>query len=64
MGVDKALDGVNRAMARFIEAYGGDAQPARGTLEEMAELLQQMAVAQAVSDALDESDAESAAAVR
>ncbi len=37
---------------------------ARGTLEEMAELLQQMAVAQAVPDALDADDADAAAAAR
>jgi len=37
---------------------------ARGTLEEMAELLQQMAIAQAVPDALDVADPEAAAAAR
>ncbi len=79
-GVREMLGAVDRRHAiRLIEALAaGDGAAllaeadalralglsARGTLEEMAELLQQMAVAQAVPDALDAGDADAAAAAR
>ncbi len=79
-GVREMLGAVDRRHAiRLIEALAaGDGAAllaeadalralglsARGTLEEMAELLQQMAVAQAVPDALDAGDADAAATAR
>ncbi len=79
-GVREMLGAVDRRHAiRLIEALAaGDGAAllaqadslralglsARGTLEEMAELLQQMAVVQAVPDALDAGDADAAAAAR
>ena len=79
-GVREMLGAVDRSHAvRLIEALAGghgaallaeaDALralglSARGTLEEMAELLQQMAVSQAVPEALDASDTDAAAAAR
>lgn len=79
-GVREMLGAVDRRHAiRLIEALAaGDGAAllaeadslralglsARGTLEEMAELLQQMAVAQAVPDAVDAGDADAAAAAR
>ncbi|OYT99432.1 MAG: DNA polymerase III, subunit gamma and tau [Burkholderiales bacterium PBB1] len=62
--IDALAAGDGAALLAEADALRALGLSARGTLEEMAELLQQMAVAQAVPDALDESDAESAAAVR
>ncbi|MFZ2986870.1 DNA polymerase III subunit gamma/tau, partial [Ideonella sp.] len=55
-----ARDG--QALLQESEALRGQGLSAAGTLEEMARLLQQMAVAQAVPGALDESDPEAQAA--
>ncbi len=62
--IDALVVGDGAALLAEADALRALGLSARGTLEEMAELLQQMAVAQAVPDALDASDAESAAAVR
>ena len=52
------------ALLQAIDELRGWGLSASGTLEEMAALLQQMAVQQAVPGALDENDAEAADAVR
>ncbi len=62
--IDALAAGDGAALLAEADALRALGLSARGTLEEMAELLQQMAVAQAVPDALDASDAESAAAAR
>lgn len=62
--IDALAAGDGAALLAEADALRALGLSARGTLEEMAELLQQMAVAQAVPDALDASDSESAAAVR
>jgi DNA polymerase-3 subunit gamma/tau len=62
--IDALAAGDGAALLAEADALRALGLSARGTLEEMAELLQQMAVTQAVPDALDASDAESAAAAR
>ena len=62
--IDALAAGDGAALLAEADALRSLGLSTRGTLEEMAELLQQMAVAQAVPDALDASDSESAAAVR
>jgi len=62
--VEALADGNGAALLAEADALRALGLSARGTLEEMAELLQQMAVAQALPDALDASDAEAAAAAR
>ena len=52
------------ALLQTVDELRGWGLSASGTLEEMAALLQQMAVQQAVPGALDENDAEAAEAVR
>ena len=52
------------ALLQTVDELRGWGLSASGTLEEMAALLQQMAVQQAVPGALDENDAEAADAVR
>jgi DNA polymerase III subunit gamma/tau len=52
------------ALLQIVDELRGWGLSASGTLEEMATLLQQMAVQQAVPGALDENDAEAADAVR
>ena len=62
--IEALADGNGAALLAEADALRALGLSARGTLEEMAELLQQMAVAQAVPDALDASDADAVAAVR
>ncbi len=62
--IEALADGNGAALLAEADALRALGLSARGTLEEMAELLQQMAVAQAVPDALDTSDADAAAAAR
>ena len=62
--IEALADGNGAALLAEADALRALGLSARGTLEEMAELLQQMAVAQAVPDALDAADADAAAAAR
>jgi DNA polymerase-3 subunit gamma/tau len=62
--IEALADGHGAALLAEADALRALGLSARGTLEEMAELLQQMAVAQAVPDALDAGDADAAAAAR
>ena len=62
--IEALADGNGAALLAEADALRALGLSARGTLEEMAELLQQMAVAQAVPDALDAGDADAAAAAR
>ena len=62
--IEALADGNGAALLAEADALRALGLSARGTLEEMAELLQQMAVVQAVPDALDAGDADAAAAAR
>ncbi len=62
--IDALAAGHGAALLAEADALRALGLSARGTLEEMAELLQQMAVAQAVPDAIDAGDADAAAAAR
>ena len=62
--IEALADGNGVALLAEADALRALGLSARGTLEEMAELLQQMAVSQAVPEALDASDSDAAAAAR
>lgn len=62
--VEALAAGDGAALVNTADALRGLGLSASGTLEELADLLQQMAVAQAVPGALDETDPETATATR
>lgn len=62
--IEALADRDGAALLAEADALRGLGLSATGTLEELADLLQQMAVAQAVPDALDSSEPDAAAAMR
>lgn len=62
--IEALADGSGAALLAEADALRALGLSARGTLEEMADLLQQMAVAQAVPGALDASEPDAVAATR
>jgi DNA polymerase-3 subunit gamma/tau len=62
--VEALAAGDGRALLEVIDALREHGLSAAGTLDEMAQLLQQMAVAQAVPEALDASEPEAASALQ
>ena len=62
--IEALAEGNGKALLAEADALRGLGLSATGTLEELADLLQQMAVARAVPDALDNSEPDAAAATR